>query len=142
METKGKKQSRDIGMGIATPKESCDDKNCPFHGEIKVRGRIFTGHVVSAKRHKTAKIEWERRYPLTKYERYERRRSSIHAHNPPCINAKEGDLVKAIECRPLSKTKTAIIVERIGAYVKITGIDEETETKKNAVKKEEKAKKQ
>jgi small subunit ribosomal protein S17 len=47
----------------------------------------------------------------TKYERFEKRQSKIHAHNPPCIDAKAGDNVKIAECRPLSKTKSYVIVE-------------------------------
>jgi small subunit ribosomal protein S17 len=35
----------------------------------------------------------------------------MHAHNPPCINAKEGDVVKIAECRPLSKTKKFVVIE-------------------------------
>ncbi|HID16112.1 MAG TPA: 30S ribosomal protein S17, partial [Candidatus Atribacteria bacterium] len=35
-------------------------------------------------------VEREYLYYDRKYKRYERRRSKIHAHNPPCINTKEG----------------------------------------------------
>ncbi|MBN1455027.1 MAG: 30S ribosomal protein S17, partial [Methanomicrobia archaeon] len=41
-----------------------------------------------------------------------KRQSKIHAHNPPCINAKVGDIVKIAECRPLSKTKSFVVVEK------------------------------
>jgi small subunit ribosomal protein S17 len=47
----------------------------------------------------------------TKYERFEKRQSKIHAHNPPCLEAKAGDRVKIAECRPLSKTKSYVVVE-------------------------------
>jgi len=53
--------------------------------------------------------EFERKMP--KFERFEKRQAKIHAHNPPCINAKEGDRVKIAECRPLSKTKAYVVVE-------------------------------
>ena len=92
--------------------------------------------MISAKRSKTAKVGWERRYDLKKYERYERRRSQLHAHNPPCIDAKEGDMVKIRECRPLSKTKNFIIVEKTGEYVKITGIDEKKDEKSAEARKD------
>ncbi len=46
-----------------------------------------------------------------RYERYEKRRTRVAAHNPPCINAKEGDKVVIAECRPLSRTKKFVIIE-------------------------------
>ena len=36
-----------IGIpGVTEPTKKCEDPNCPFHGSLKVRGRIFTGTVV------------------------------------------------------------------------------------------------
>ena len=61
----------------------------------------------------SATIEWPRLSYLHKYERYEKKRSKVRSHNPPCINAKIGDEVKIIECRPISKTKKFVIVEKI-----------------------------
>lgn len=78
---------------------------------ISVRGKSFTGKVVSAKMHKTVVVEWERRVLIPKFERYEKRRSKVSAHNPDEINAKEGDIVRIQETRPLSKTKNFIVVE-------------------------------
>ena len=95
-------------------KEKCDDVKCPFHGRLKVRGRQFTGTVISAKMSKTAVIEFGRLYFLKKYERYEKRKTKLKVHNPECINAKEGDVVKAMECRPLSKAKKFVIVQKLG----------------------------
>ncbi|RLG74628.1 MAG: 30S ribosomal protein S17, partial [Thermoprotei archaeon] len=48
---------------------------------------------------------------IKKYKRYERRRSRIPAHNPPCINAKKGDLVKIAETRPISKTVSFVVIQ-------------------------------
>jgi small subunit ribosomal protein S17 len=48
---------------------------------------------------------------IRKYKRYEKRSSKLHAHNPPCIGAKTGDMVKIAECRPLSKSTTFVVVE-------------------------------
>jgi small subunit ribosomal protein S17 len=92
----------------------CEDKNCPFHGSLRSRGRIFTGSVVSGKMQKTVTVEWEWQHYLRKYERFERRRSRVKAHNPQCINAVEGDIVKIMECRPLSKSKNFVIIEVLG----------------------------
>jgi len=104
----------DIGIDVQAPKEKCNDRNCPFHGSLKVRGRQFKGVVISSKMHNTATIEWTRTEYIPKYGRYEQKRSKIKAHNPKCINAAEGDLVRVIGCRPLSKTKNFVIVEKLG----------------------------
>lgn len=106
-----KKGARNIGIkGIVPPKKECNDKNCPFHGNLKVRGRIFEGTVKSAKMTKSVVVEWERIKYVPKYERYLRKRSKVVAHNPPCINAKEGDKVIIMECRKLSKTKSFVVL--------------------------------
>ena len=81
--------------------------------KLSTRGRTFTGTVISDKMSKTVTIEWERSKYISKYERYEKRRSRIKAHNPESINAKEGDIVKVEETRPLSKTKNFIVTEII-----------------------------
>jgi len=101
---------KSIGINVEFPKQSCNDKNCPFHGYLKCRGRLFSGTVVSAKMHKTVVVEWFRTIKLPKYERYEKKRTKIKAHNPPCLNAKEGDIVQISECRPLSKTKNFVVI--------------------------------
>jgi small subunit ribosomal protein S17 len=96
-----------------TSKSSCDDKKCAIHGNTSTRGRVFKGKVVSARMERTVNIEWARPFYITKYERYEERRTRIKAHNPPCINAKEGDEVIVAETRPLSKTVKFIVIEKI-----------------------------
>ncbi len=104
---------RDIGLDVTAPKKECDDPNCPFHGTLPVRGQLLEGKVVSSKIKRTAVVQREFTRRSSKYKRYERRRSKIHAHNPPCIDVKEGDLVKIAECRPLSKTKSFVIIQVI-----------------------------
>ncbi|RLF81658.1 30S ribosomal protein S17 [Thermococci archaeon] len=101
---------RDIGLKIQPPMEKCDDPNCPWHGHVKVHGRVFEGIVVSDKPRHTITVERQYYHYLRKYERYELRRSKVHAHNPPCINAKAGDKVIVAETRPLSKTKSFVVV--------------------------------
>ena len=105
------KKQKTSGIEVTLPKEKCDDKNCPFHGTLKLHGRVFVGKVKSTKMHKTATIEWERLFYLKKYERYEKRKTKIKAHVPPCISVKEGDVVKIMESRPISKTKNFVIIE-------------------------------
>ena len=97
---------------LRRPQRECDDVNCPFHGTLRVRGRVLEGVVVSDKMNKSVvvSIEYTRFYP--KYERYARMTSRITAHNPPCIDAKAGDKVKIAECRLISKTKAFVVVEK------------------------------
>ncbi|MDD5417953.1 MAG: 30S ribosomal protein S17 [Candidatus Nanoarchaeia archaeon] len=109
--TSKKKKTINIGVPVKIPKTDCFDIACPFHGNLSVRGRSFVGTVKSAKMEKTVVIEWKRQVYISKYERYLEKKSHVSAHNPKCINAKEGDTVRIIECRPLSKTKKFVVVE-------------------------------
>jgi small subunit ribosomal protein S17 len=102
---------RDIGLDVSAPVKECSDPNCPFHGTLPVRGQVFDCTVVSDKMDNTVVVMREFEKKATKYERFEKRQSKIHAHNPPCIEAKEGDRVRIAECRPLSKTKSYVVVE-------------------------------
>lgn len=95
---------------MKAPEKTCEDYRCPWHGKIAIRGRAFKAVVKSSKSHFTAVVEWGYHHYFPKYERYERRRSRVIAHNPPCIRARDGDEVMIAECRPLSKTKKFIIV--------------------------------
>lgn len=99
-----------IGINVEEPKKKCNDKNCPFHGHLKVRGIILKGKVVSTAMQKTVVVERERLHYVPKYERYEKRTSRYKAHLPPCIDVKKGDEVIIMECRPLSKTKHFVVV--------------------------------
>jgi len=102
-----------IGINVKLPEESCDDAKCPFHGTLAVRGRILQGTVIGGSG-RTVTIRRDYLHFSRKYLRYERRRSSIAAHNPPCILAKMGDKVKVMECRPLSKTVSFVVIEKTG----------------------------
>ena len=108
-----KQKARDIGIDVKAPSKECEDVNCPFHGKLPVRGKILEGTVVSSKAQRTAVIERNYIHFLPKFERYERRHSRIAAYNPDCISAKEGDTVKIAECRPLSKTKAFVVIEKV-----------------------------
>ncbi|MEA1993995.1 MAG: 30S ribosomal protein S17 [Euryarchaeota archaeon] len=89
----------------------CEDKNCPFHGTLKTREREIECVVVSDKMRKSVVVEREFLEAFPKYERFARKSSRITVHNPSCINAKVGDTVKISKCRPISKTKSFVIVE-------------------------------
>jgi len=88
----------------------CKDKNCPYHGTLSVRGFRFRGEVISDKMDKTVVVLRRFYRKIKKYERYEKRKTKFYAHNPPCINAKMGDIVEIGECRPLSKTKSFVVL--------------------------------
>ena len=91
----------------------CKDKNCPFHGNLKIHGMVFTGKVISKKRRKTVTIERELILRVPKFERFMKKRAKIHAHLPECMENKveEGDVVKVSECRKISKTKSFVVID-------------------------------
>lgn len=89
----------------------CNDKNCPIHGTLKVRGSRLEGIVVSDKGKKTVIVERSYVIKNYKYNRLIRRKSRIPAHNPSCINAKVGDKVLIGETRKISKTKAWCVLK-------------------------------
>lgn len=89
----------------------CNDINCFVHGTIKTRGQVLVGKVVSAKAKNTVIVERPTVKLIRKYKRYARTSSRVPAHNPICINAKEGDMVKIAECRKISRTKAWSVIE-------------------------------
>ena len=91
----------------------CTDESCPRHGSLRTRGQVFVGTVKSDKMQKTVTVEWPFLRYVTKYERYEKRRTKVRAHNPPCIEAKAGDTVRIAECRPISRTVKFVVFERL-----------------------------
>lgn len=91
----------------------CNDRNCPLHGCISVRGMTSEGFVASDKMNKTVIVQNDYTVKVKKYERYMKSRIRIAAHNPPCINAKKGDAVRIAECRRLSKTVSFVVVEKL-----------------------------
>lgn len=98
--------------------QNCDDVRCAIHGELNTRGKVFEGKVTSDKMQRTVTVEWPRLFYLPKFERYEKRRSKVKAHNPPCIAAKEGDTVRIAECRPIAKTVKFVVIEKISGEKK------------------------
>lgn len=101
-------------MTTRSAKKTCNDPNCPFHGTLSIRGHTLEGVVISDKMDKTIVVRRDYLNYVPKFRRYERRHSHIPAHNPPCINVKEGNLVKIAECRSISKTVSFVVVEKLG----------------------------
>jgi small subunit ribosomal protein S17 len=111
--TEKKNGARNIGVNVQPPTESCDDKFCPFHGTLPVRGQIITGVVSSVKMKNSIVVKRQYMSYVPKYERYEKRTSKYSAHCPPCIKVETGDRVRIAECRPLSKTISFVAIEKI-----------------------------
>jgi small subunit ribosomal protein S17 len=103
-----------MSLTFKKPKKTCEDPNCPFHGTLSISGRVLDGNVVTAKMDKTVIVDREYMEFSSKFVRYERRHGHIPSHNPPCIDVKEGDRVKIVECRPISKTVSFVVVEKLG----------------------------
>jgi len=98
----------------------CNDRNCPFHGNLKTRGRVFKGIVVS-KHPKRIAIEFERMIYVKKYERYAKTKTKVHARLPDCLEKEIniGDFIKVQECRPLSKIIHLVVIEKIKDAVEV-----------------------
>lgn len=94
--------------------DTCRDKDCPTHGNLKTRGKTFKGKVVS-KNNKRIAIEFERMVYVRKYERYAHKKSKVHARLPKCMEKEIqiGDLIKIQECRPLSKIIHFVVIEKL-----------------------------
>ncbi len=71
--------------------------------------RSVTGRVVSDKMDKTVTVLIERKEPHPLYKKYIKRSTKLQAHdeNNEC---NEGDLVTIEQCRPLSKSKSWMLV--------------------------------
>jgi len=103
-----------IGLNVPEPEDSCADEDCPFHGSLAVRGQTLEGTVASTDMEKTVVVQREYDVRVPKYDRYMKRRSRVPAHAPTCMELSEGDAVRIAETRPLSKTKSHVVVERLG----------------------------
>jgi small subunit ribosomal protein S17 len=100
-----------LGLNAATPEAACADPNCPFHGELSVRGGVIEGQVASTDMDKTVVVEREYDVTVPKYDRLMKRRSRVSAHHPPCLDVEVGDTVRIAETRPLSKTKSHVVID-------------------------------
>jgi len=104
---------RNIGIPVTSPTQACDDRDCPFHGSLKVRGILLRGQVLKVKMNKTAVVEREHQIYIRKYKRYMRRRVRILAHLPPCLSISPQDQVLVGECRPLSKNVSFVVLGKV-----------------------------
>ena len=82
------------------------------------------GQVVSTKMRKTIVVEVSRRVPHPLYKRIIGKRKKFYAHDEQGA-AKMGDVVRIVECRPLSKLKRWRLAEivRRAAQVGVQPVD-------------------
>jgi small subunit ribosomal protein S17 len=90
--------------------------------------RILEGRVVSDKQDKTVTVLVERRTMHPIYKKYVKKSSKLAAHDE-VNSAKEGDVVRIIECAPISKNK------RFTLYTGAEAAEVKEEPKKPAAKK-------
>jgi small subunit ribosomal protein S17 len=76
--------------------------------------RILQGVVVSDKNAKTKVVLVERRYTHPVMKKTVRQTKNYHAHDADDI-ARKGDVVRIEECRPISKLKRWMLVEKVEA---------------------------
>ena len=97
-----------------TTKQECNDKFCPIHGQISLRGRTFKGKVIKKFPRRVA-IEFERTLFIKKYERYSKKKTKLHARLPNCLvnSINIGDYIEIKECRPISKIIHFIVTKKI-----------------------------
>ena len=89
-------------------------ESAPKEQNVPVRGRkkSWLGKVVSDKMDKACIVAVERRVQHPVYKKYFKKTTKLMAHDEK-NEAGIGDLVKVVECRPLSKRKSCRLVKII-----------------------------
>jgi len=108
-------KARDIGIDVPLPANACEDQHCPFHGKLSVRGQSLEAVVVATRMQRTVVVERSSSQYMKKYERYEKRTRRMLAHAPACLGLQPGHKVTLMECRPLSKTVSFVVIQTRGA---------------------------
>ena len=76
--------------------------------------RILQGVVVSDKGDKTSTVNVERRFTHPMMKKTVRRTKKYHAHDE-ANSAQVGDIVRIQECRPVSRSKSWMLLEKVTA---------------------------
>lgn len=127
-----------IGLDVTQPPEPDDPETydyatCPFYGDLPARGQLREGIVATNDMDRTVVVEREYDVFVPKYDRYMKRRSRIPAHVPEVLEPLSiGDRVKIAETRPLSKTKSHVVVEIVEAADAVLAADIETRHEEEA----------
>jgi small subunit ribosomal protein S17 len=80
--------------------------------------RVLTGRVTSDKMDKTVTVLVNRRVMHPLYKKFIRRSKKYAAHDE-ANRCAVGDTVRIEECRPISKRKTWLVIERNGASMRL-----------------------
>ncbi len=86
------------------------------------------GQVVSTKMQKTIVVEVSRRVPHPIYKRIIGKRKKFYAHDETG-DAKMGDVVRIVECRPLSKLKRWRLAEIIRRAAQVAAQPQDLDVK-------------
>jgi len=86
------------------------------------------GQVVSTRMSKTIVVEVSRRVPHPLYKRIIGKRKKFYAHDEE-RTAKMGDMVRIVECRPLSKLKRWRLAEVVRRAAQVGAQPEELDAK-------------
>lgn len=78
--------------------------------EERSNHKTMLGTVTSTKMEKTISVKVERRLPHPRYMKYFTLSKKFLVHDPD-NTAKDGDLVKIVECRPMSRHKRWRLLE-------------------------------
>lgn len=110
--TAAKKAPKKVAEHKPAAAPSHDSNTVIIKGKaLSTRGRTFVGTVISNRMSKTVTVEWDRKKFVTKYQRYEKRRTRVKAHDP--LGLQIGDVVEIVETRPISKTKNFLVTRKI-----------------------------
>ncbi|XP_043849771.1 40S ribosomal protein S11-like [Dromiciops gliroides] len=97
-----------MGLGFNTPKEVIEgtyiDKECPFTGNVSIRGRILSAVVTKMKMQRTIIIHRDYLCYIRKYNQFKKHHKNMFAPFTLLLDIQIGDVVTVGECRPLSKT--------------------------------------
>jgi small subunit ribosomal protein S17 len=82
----------------------------PVHAPVQGKRRVRQGVVVSNRAEKTNTVRIDVARPHRRYEKIVRSSSTLHAHDEN-NEAHEGDVVRVVESRPLSRTKRWTLID-------------------------------
>ena len=89
---------------------SAEQTSAATQGAAENKGaRTLTGRVVSTKMQKTITVEIERLIRHGQYGKFIRRTTKLLAHDEKS-ESRDGDLVKIVPCRPMSRHKSWRVV--------------------------------
>lgn len=90
--------------------ETAAQADTSVDGDVRNRRKVRTGVVTSNKADKTVTVRVERQFAHPLYTKQVRKTKKYHAHDEE-NQCNEGDVVRIVETRPLSKTKRWRVLE-------------------------------